>query len=143
MNPQNLEVFGQLLLAVILGIAIGLERELAHKTAGMRTFAMVSLGSCLFSIISQGIMGADPARIAAQIVVGIGFLGAGSIIFRERHVQGLTTAAGLWAVAAIGMAVGFKLYLISIFAAALILLILTIFWGFEQRIVSKINEREE
>ena len=130
-------------LAVILGIAIGLERELAHKTAGMRTFAMVSLGSCLFSIISQGIAGADPARIAANIVVGIGFLGAGSIIFREKHVQGLTTAAGLWAVAAIGMAVGFKLYLISIFAAALILLILTILWGFEKKIVRKIGENEE
>jgi len=140
MNPQNLEVFGQLLLAVILGIAIGLERELAHKTAGMRTYAMVSLGSCLFSIISQLVVGADHARIAAQVVVGIGFLGAGSIIFREKHVQGLTTAAGLWAVAAIGMAVGFKLYLISIFAGALVLLILTILWGFEQKIVSKIVE---
>lgn len=143
MNPQNLEVFGQLFLAVILGIAIGLERELAHKTAGMRTYAMVSLGSCLFSIISQGITGADPSRIAANIVVGIGFLGAGSIIFREKHIQGLTTAAGLWAVAAIGMAVGFKIYLVSIFATALVLLILTILWGFEQKIVSKIGEHEE
>jgi putative Mg2+ transporter-C (MgtC) family protein len=137
MDSINLEIFGQLILAVLLGVGIGIERELTHKTAGMRTFALVSLGACLFSIISQGIIGADPARIAAQIVVGIGFLGAGAIIFREQHIQGMTTAAALWAMAAIGMAIGFKLYAVSIFASALVVLVLAIFFQIEKKIVEK------
>src|SRR3989344_4948720 len=112
-SQQNLEIFGQLLLAVFLGAAIGIERELARKTAGMRTFALVAMGAALFSIISKfaftefwGVPGFDPSRIASQVVVGIGFLGAGIIIFKESRLQGLTTAAGLWVSAAIGMAVG-------------------------------------
>src|SRR3989344_6221853 len=93
--PHNTEIFKQLLLAVLLGAAIGGEREIAHKSAGMRTHAMVSLGSALFTIVSQVLSGPyiDPTRIAAQIVTGIGFLGAGLIVFDKSKVKGLTTAA--------------------------------------------------
>ena len=144
LGGENLEIFGQLLLAVILGSLIGLERELARKKAGMRTFALVALGSCLFSIISKlafkefwGVPGFDPSRIASQIVVGIGFIGAGSIIFYQSNVRGLTTAAGLWVSAAIGMAIGFKLYAIGIFAAMLTILVLVLLWVFEVKVVKK------
>ena len=144
LGGENLEIFGQLLLAVILGSLIGLERELARKKAGMRTFALVALGSCLFSIISKlafkefwGVPGFDPSRIASQIVVGIGFIGAGSIIFYQSNVRGLTTAAGLWVSAAIGMAIGFKLYATGIFAAMLTILVLVLLWVFEVKVVKK------
>ncbi|OGY67826.1 MAG: hypothetical protein A3I24_01475 [Candidatus Harrisonbacteria bacterium RIFCSPLOWO2_02_FULL_41_13b] len=144
LGGENLEIFGQLALAVLLGSLVGLERELARKKAGMRTFALVALGSCLFSIISKlafkefwGVPGFDPSRIASQVVVGIGFIGAGSIIFYQSNVRGLTTAAGLWVSAAIGMAIGFKLYAIGIFAALLTILVLVLLWIFEVKIVKK------
>jgi putative Mg2+ transporter-C (MgtC) family protein len=100
-----------LLVAALLGALIGLEREMAGKDPSLRTFSLISLGSCLFSLLSiqsaLGVPNAEPSRIAAQIVVGIGFLGAGTI-FRSRHgVSGLTTAALMWVTAGIGMAVGF------------------------------------
>ena len=105
----------RLLLAGVLGAVIGLDREYRAKEAGFRTHFLVSLGSALFMIVSQygfaGVLGEagvglDPSRVAAQIVSGIGFLGAGTIIFQKQFVRGLTTAAGMWATAGIGMAVG-------------------------------------
>jgi putative Mg2+ transporter-C (MgtC) family protein len=111
------EIFWRLALAAILGGAVGMERELREREAGLRTHLLVSVGSALFTIVSaygfrefltsgQAIVRADPARIAAQIVTGIGFLGAG-VIFRQGFtVRGLTTAATLWLVAAVGMAAG-------------------------------------
>lgn len=142
------EIFGQLVLAVILGSLVGFEREIAKKTAGIRTFALVALGAALFSIISKyafkefwGVPGFDPSRIASQVVVGIGFLGAGLIIFKESRLQGLTTAAGLWVSAAIGMAVGFRLYPIAVFATVLTLAVLWILWAVEYYIVRKIPIR--
>lgn len=146
MEVFNLEMFGQLILATILGAFIGLERELARKLAGVRTFALVALGSALFSIISKyafedfwGVPGFDPSRIASQVVVGIGFIGAGIIIFKESKVEGLTTAAGLWVSAAIGMSVGFKLYDIAIFTTILTLSVLLLFWFIEKKLVSKVS----
>lgn len=137
-SPENLEIFKQLTLAALLGALIGMERELAKKTAGMRTYALVSTGAALFSIISVvvfnqylGVSSLDPSRIASQIVVGVGFLGAGMIIFHESKVQGLTSAAGLWVSAAIGMAVGYKLYAIAIFSTILTLFIFVILWKLE------------
>lgn len=110
LNPDNFPVF-QVLLAGLLGAFIGLERELAGKDPSLRTFALICMGSCVFSVVSQGIsvdrFGADPGRIAAQIVSGIGFLGAGAIFRSARGVSGLTTAALMWVTAAIGMSVGF------------------------------------
>lgn len=103
-----------LLLAGGLGALIGIERELAGKDPGLRTFTMISLGSCIFTLLSvdasKGVFNADPARISAQIISGVGFLGAG-VIFRSRKgngVKGLTTASLIWLTAGIGMAVGFN-----------------------------------
>lgn len=121
----DLDAIIRLTLALVLGAIVGFERETAGKSAGVRTYGLVALGASLFSYIS--IVGfpapeggvADPARIAAQIVVGIGFLGAGLIIFREDRVQGLTTAAGLWMVAGIGMATGAGLHGLAVVATVL------------------------
>jgi putative Mg2+ transporter-C (MgtC) family protein len=144
-SPENLELFKQLFLAASLGAIIGAERRLAHKTAGMRTFALVALGSALFTVISvvafadyAGRPGFDPSRIASQIVVGIGFLGAGLIIFKESKVRGLTTAAGLWVTAAIGMAVGYKLYSLAVFATILTLLIFLVLWFLEYKYLTRV-----
>lgn len=99
-----------LIIAAALGAVIGLERELSGKDPSLRTFALISVGSCIFSMlsvtISQTVSTADPARIAAQIIPGIGFLGAGAIFRSKRGVSGLTTAALMWVTAGIGMAVG-------------------------------------
>ena len=122
----------KLALAVLLGAVVGFEREYVGKAAGLRTFSLVSLGSCLFTILSawgftqfSGMPGFtfDPSRIAAQVTVGIGFLGAGLIIFRGFRVEGLTTAAGLWVSAAIGMAVALGFYVLSFVTAILVLII--------------------
>lgn len=144
-SAENLGIFKQLLLALVLGAMIGAERRLAHKTAGMRTFALVALGSALFTIISvvafadyAGRPGFDPSRIASQIVVGIGFLGAGLIVLKESKVRGLTTAAGLWVTAAIGMTVGYKLYAIAIFSTILTLLIFLVLWFLEHKYLTRV-----
>ncbi len=124
----------QLAIASVLGFAIGLEREHRRKAAGMRTFALVCLGAALFTIISvDGFrslapeIGYDPSRIAANIVVGIGFLGAGLIFLQGNKVQGLTTAAALWVTAAIGMAVGIGMYSVAVVVALLTVCITWLF----------------
>jgi putative Mg2+ transporter-C (MgtC) family protein len=106
---QALDVVARLLLAAVLGAVVGLEREIHDHPAGMRTHLLVSVGSAGFTVLSIYAFqapGADPARIAAQIVTGVGFLGAGAILKEGATVRGLTTAASLWAVAAVGMAAG-------------------------------------
>lgn len=130
--------FGRLLLAAVLGAVIGIERHVAGKTAGVRTYALVALGSCLFSYISKygfdefvGLSAFDPSRIASQIVVGVGFIGAGMIFLHGNKLRGLTTAAGLWVSAAIGMAVGLGLYGVAIFVTVLTIIIFALLWGFE------------
>jgi putative Mg2+ transporter-C (MgtC) family protein len=137
-SPQNLEIFSQLLIAAVLGILIGTEREIKGRLAGVKTHALVSLGSCLFTILStigfnRFVVGTgfNPAHVAANIVVGIGFLGAGLIIFHESKIQGLTTAAGIWTTAGIGMAIGLKFYFAAFFVTFLVLLIYTFLYYFE------------
>ena len=113
----------RLLVATALGSIIGLDREYRTKAAGFRTHVLVALGSALFMIISvhgfddlpkdQMTLRMDPARIAAQVVTGIGFIGAGTIIFQKNVVKGLTTAAGMWVTAAIGLACGGGLYVLG------------------------------
>ena len=125
--PIEVEMVLRLLLATALGAAIGYQRERADKPAGLRTHILISTGAALFTIASiYGFgVGADPSRIAAGIVAGIGFLGAGAIIRRgEGIVEGLTTAATIWAVAAIGVTAGAGLYLVSVVTAAIVLIIL-------------------
>jgi putative Mg2+ transporter-C (MgtC) family protein len=122
-----------LLIAVLLGGAIGLERELRGKPAGLRTNILICLGSCLFTIISISLPSSDHGRIAAQIVTGIGFLGAGAIIHSGTGTHGLTTAAGIWVVAGIGMACGAKMYFPALVAAFLSLIILLLLPPFEKK----------
>lgn len=146
-----MEIFLQLVLATLLGGLIGLEREYNKKEAGLRTFALVSLGAAFFTIIaynSVGIffekppVGFDPTRIIGQIVLGIGFIGAGLIVYRESHVAGLTTAAGLWVSAAIGAAVGIKSYLPAVFVAVLVILVLTGFRTIEEKLIKSRLDKE-
>jgi len=113
-----------LLLSVALAGIIGIEREVTHKPAGLRTHMLVSLGSCLFTLMSP-IFGGQPAQIAGGVVAGIGFIGAGEIWADKDHIRGITTAASLWAVAAIGLACGAGEYLIATVAAILAFIILT------------------
>ncbi len=132
-NSLTLTIFSQLFLAFSLGAILGFEREWRRKAAGLRTYSLVALGACLFTVISlYGFRGAggsqsfDPSRIASQVVVGIGFIGAGVIFSKGDVVRGLTTAAGLWLSAAIGVAVGVKMFAVAVFATALGVFILSV-----------------
>lgn len=137
LTPENISIFGRLALAVFLGALIGIEREVSRKYAGLRTYALVSLGAALFAVLSEetyrffwktvgGTPNFDPSRIISQIVVGVGFLGAGMVIFHKEKIMGLTTAAGIWVTAAIGAAVGIGAYVPAIMATILTLFILIV-----------------
>jgi putative Mg2+ transporter-C (MgtC) family protein len=132
------DIYLRVLAALGLGFAIGMERECSHKHAGLRTNILVCLGSCVFTVISiygfPLVMGEpvvngavrDTARVAAQIVTGIGFIGAGTMFRHGAHVQGLTTAATLWTAAAIGMACGTGMYVFATFSTCLAILVLSV-----------------
>lgn len=125
MDANYIEITFRLSLALLLGGAIGIEREYRAKEAGFRTHFLVALGSALFCVVSQfgfGIDLKDSSRVAAQVVSGIGFLGAGTIIFQKNVVRGLTTAAGLWVTAAIGLACGTGMYMAAAITTAMVLL---------------------
>jgi putative Mg2+ transporter-C (MgtC) family protein len=136
------EILLKIILAAFLGGIIGLEREIANKEAGLRTNILIGVGSCLITIlslkISTSVATADPARLAAQIVSGIGFLGAGAIIQARFAVHGLTTAATIWTVSAIGISVGVGFYLISFLVTLLVVIILRVF-----RLISKVLEKQK
>ena len=143
MRPE--EIVLRLAVAALVGSIVGLERERVESAAGLRTHALVCLGAALFMIVSMfGFSDAirppavvlDPSRVAAQIVSGIGFLGAGVIIFRRSIIRGLTTAASVWVVAAIGMAIGGGLYLGALTAGALTLGILAVMKPVERRLAA-------
>ena len=125
MDATYMELTIRLTLALLLGGAIGIEREYRAKEAGFRTHFLVALGRALFCLVSQfgfGVDLKDSSRVAAQVVSGIGFLGAGTIIFQKNVVRGLTTAAGLWVTAAIGLACGTGMYLAAVLTTAMVLL---------------------
>ena len=127
----------RLAVAAILGGVIGLERQLKHKPAGLRTNIFICFGSALFTILSgqlAGNMGGDHTRIAAQIIPGIGFIGAGSILHSRGSTQGLTTAATVFVVASVGMAAGGGLYITAVFATGVILIALALLGQFEKRL---------
>ena len=143
---QQLELIARLGIALALGAAIGFEREIDRQPAGFRTHALVALGAALFTIISAyGFSGSsvDPTRIAAQIVSGIGFLGAGTILHHRGSIRGLTTAASLWSAAAVGMAAGAGLLLLALVGAVLVVVVLALLEGVERilRRLLRINER--
>lgn len=139
------DIFIGLLAALFFGALLGVERNLSGKMAGMRTYALVSMGSALFVDISRlvileaGVAGAsyDPLRLAAQIVTGIGFIGAGLVVLKGGHLTGVTTAAGLWVSAGVGMACGFGLYTLAFFATGLSIVIFTILWIIERDYVQR------
>ena len=130
MQSFGWESMVQVLVAALLGGLIGLEREWRGRDAGLRTNMLIAMGSCLFTVISihgfplQGSAAQDTARVAAQIVTGVGFLGAGALIHTRGHTKGLTTAATIWMVAAIGMAVGVQAYALAIFTSVILFVIL-------------------
>jgi putative Mg2+ transporter-C (MgtC) family protein len=115
---EDFELLGRLLLAAVLGGAIGAERELNDQAAGLRTHMLLTIGACLFTLVSAygfgGGVGTDPSRLAAQIVTGIGFLGGGAIVRQGLTVKGLTTAASIWATASVGVAIGAGSYVLGI-----------------------------
>jgi putative Mg2+ transporter-C (MgtC) family protein len=125
--PSDLELLGRLLLAAVLGGAVGAERELADQPAGLRTHMLLTIGACLFTLVSAYGFGgsADPSRLAAQIVTGIGFLGGGAIVRYGLTIRGLTTAASIWATASIGVAVGAGRYLLA--TGGTLLVVVTLF----------------
>ena len=152
---EELRFAADVLLAAILGALIGLERERHVGHAGIRTHAAVAVGSCLFGFISMNIAApgfsniilnpADPSRVAAQIVSGIGFLGAGVILRDKGRVRGLTTAATVWATASVGLAVANKLYILALSTTAIILSLLALykipgFMKWKQKIRKKIQD---
>ncbi len=130
----------RLILSMLLGMAVGAERKRKGQIAGIRTFTLISMGACLAMLLSiyvpqvyLGLKNGDPGRIAAQVITGIGFIGGGAMIHMKGAVRGLTTAAGIWMTAIIGMAVGIGMYFISIGATALILLTLVAFEQYEKK----------
>jgi len=130
----------RLILSMVLGMVVGAERKRKGQIAGIRTFALISMGACLAMLLSiyvpqvyLGLKNGDPGRIAAQVITGIGFIGGGAMIHMKGAVKGLTTAAGIWMTAIIGMAVGIGMYMCSIGATILILLTLVTFEQYEKR----------
>ena len=138
----------KMLISMLLGCCVGYERKRRGQMAGIRTFALISMGATLAMLLSiyvpqeyLGLKNGDPGRIAAQVVTGIGFLGAGAIIQMKGSVRGLTTAAGIWVTAAIGMAVGVGLYWLSIVSTILILVVLVTIERIEKRLRAGVESR--
>lgn len=145
MEPQ-IEMFFQLILAALLGGIIGLEREYRGKAAGLRTYSLISLGAALFTIISLkafefslNMPGAnfDPSRIISQIIVGVGFIGGGVIMYHGLRIEGITTAVGIWISAGIGTATGVGFYSLAVFTTLLTIFVLAGLRVLEEKIIHK------
>ncbi|MCS7184028.1 MAG: MgtC/SapB family protein [Patescibacteria group bacterium] len=136
-DTSLLEIGYRLILGVIIGAIIGAERSFFHKQAGLRTFSLTCLGATLFSVISLNFDTEGTARLLANIIVGIGFLGGGLIYFHQEKLQGVTTAAALWVTAAIGTAIGQGYYFETFITSLLVLLILSVLPSVERRIANE------
>lgn len=140
------EMMLRLTLAVLFGGAIGFVREITKKAAGLRTYILVTMGSCLFTIVSfqmvSGFSTGDPSRIASCVVTGIGFIGAGAIFQSGGSVRGLTTAASIWICAALGLAVGSGMYMLSTFTTILALIVIQVLQVVEHKYL-RANQREK
>lgn len=146
MDSMLLISFTKIIVASVLGACIGAERTIAGKNAGMRTFSLVAMGSALFIVIALyvnesfvGIVNFDPMRVAAGVITGVGFIGAGIIFSHDDTTHGLTSAAGLWAASGVGMAVGYGLFPLAVFSTILVLFIFTGLWFVEERVREAIN----
>jgi putative Mg2+ transporter-C (MgtC) family protein len=140
----DLELIERLLLAAAIGAIVGIEREYRHKTAGLRTNILITVGSALFTMVSYELAatpGSDPSRVAAQIVTGIGFLGAGAIMRTDSGVQGLTTAATVWVNAALGMAAGAGEYRLALLGAIVTLAVLLILYPVENAMTRRLLDK--
>lgn len=133
----------RIIAALFFGILIGIERIRAHKSAGPRTYGLVAMGSALFVAIGEMVhlnagspVGVETLRVAAQVVVGIGFLGGGMIMLKNGETTGLTTSAGLWVSAAIGVACGFGLYTLALIATVVTIITFTILWTVEEKFIT-------
>jgi putative Mg2+ transporter-C (MgtC) family protein len=138
----ELELTLRLVVALLLGAVVGWERELQRMPAGFRTHALVSLGAAIFTVVSAYAFvgeGTDPTRIAAQIVTGVGFLGGGAILHYGGTIRGLTTAASLWAVAAVGMAAGAGLFVTAVVSTGLVIIGLELFQRIERIIKRRLD----
>lgn len=154
LTSQDTEIILKLLTALLLGMSLGIERALAGKTAGMRTYGLVTMGSALFVII--GIMASggysvsnhftdSSARVTAAIIQGIGFIGAGLIFFKakEEKISGVTTAAGIWVAASVGVAIGYGFYVLAIIATLFTLFAFTGLWYIENKVKSLLRFTQE
>jgi putative Mg2+ transporter-C (MgtC) family protein len=140
-DSQQYDLLIRILIAIVVGLAFGFEREVTRHVAGMRTLMLVCVGSCLFTSAGYYTLAGhqtDPTRIAAQVVTGVGFLGAGAIFRSEDQIRGLTTAATVWLVAAIGVGLGFGLYILSVAGAAIILAFLVALRPIEKRLFERL-----
>jgi len=152
-HPTYLSELGaslRIVLAAMLGIALGLERSIAGKHAGMRTYGLVAVGSCLFTVV--GVLatyqfaifpGINPLQLASSVIIGIGFVGTGLAMFRDSHPVELTTAAGIFVAAGIGMAVGFGFIMLSVVTVAVSLLVLRVFTRLEKAVQKKFGDGVE
>jgi putative Mg2+ transporter-C (MgtC) family protein len=141
LNQPALIPFIQIVIAMICGLILGIERVLAGRTAGPRTYALVCMGACLLTIMSLNaasrypdLKSLDPIPLVSSIISGIGFLGAGLIIFQQSKLSGITTAAGIWVAAAIGIAVGYHFYALAFFTTVLTMFLFTIAWQLENKL---------
>lgn len=140
MEPGLGQIALRLACAMLIGIVIGLEREYTHRPAGLRTHILVALGACVASVMGEMIFlhftaNADPARLSAQVITGVGFLGAGTIMKEGASVKGLTTAASVWAVACLGIASGFGYYALALLGMLFILVTLTLVEALQHRFI--------
>lgn len=144
--PSVGQICLRLLCAMLVGMVIGTEREYTNRPAGMRTHVLVALGACVVSLTGQMLSGeygtADPARLAAQVITGVGFLGAGTILREGATVKGLTTAASVWTVACLGVASGFGYYSIALLGMVSIFITLTILEFFQHRLPGRVTIHE-
>jgi len=152
MDNYQIQIIFQLVLSVVLGGVIGLERETKGKAAGFQTYSLVTLGACIFTIISFGLFDSfygkanisfDPSRIVLAVATGIGFIGAGVIFQRDSiHLEGITTASGLWCAAAIGVALGSGLYFAALISTLLVIAIFMIFGKIETDYLSRLKNKK-
>lgn len=147
-DPSNQELALRVMLALLCGGVIGLDRELRSRAAGMRTHALAAEGAALFTLAGiliasearqNGFVGSDPSRLASTVAQGIGFLAAGVIFGSAARIRGLTTAAGLWATAAIGVLCGAGFFFLAIFSTVATVIILTVFKSLENRVVDRVH----
>ncbi|MDI6782211.1 MAG: MgtC/SapB family protein [bacterium] len=145
---SDTDILTRLILATLLGGLVGMERQIHHKPAGLRTHILVCIGACMCMMIGLSINkefggGIDPSRIAAQVVSGIGFLGAGTIMVTKASVKGLTTAASIWATSALGLAIGNGMFFAASVAAVIMVTVLLVFEFIEERFALKASDENE